>query len=91
MATGATIPPELFKVILFYVCKHAIGLLDPLLAMPNRKEAVRDITVCSLTCLYWARIYREAIFDRISIKSYEDLRAFPSLVVERAKDYHTYH
>ncbi|KAI0791548.1 hypothetical protein BC629DRAFT_369065 [Irpex lacteus] len=81
MATGADIPPELIQRILFDVCEDADKLLDLGTTVPNRKEAIKNITACSLTCVYWAHICRWQLFCIVCIKSYEDMRAFLALVV----------
>ncbi len=82
MATGADIPPELFRHILLDVCENAIVLLGLSREVPNRKEAIKNVTACSLTCVYWARICREELFWSVWIKNYEDMRAFLALVVD---------
>lgn len=76
MAIGADIPPELFRRILFDVCEDAEWLLDLIQTVPNRKEAIKNVTACSLTCVYWAHICREKLFCSVWIKSYEDMCAF---------------
>lgn len=83
MATGADIPPELVEQILRDVCENAEGLLDPSLrkAVPNQKEAIKSVTACSLTCVYWARICRQKLFRSVSFKNYKDMCAFQSLVI----------
>lgn len=89
MATGADIPPELLRHILEKMCdsEHARALLHPLthVEVPNRKEAIKHVTACSLTCVYWAQICREQLFGDVWIKSYEDMRAFSSLVANTPK------
>ncbi|KAI0767889.1 hypothetical protein BC629DRAFT_1596153 [Irpex lacteus] len=86
-ATAADIPPELFDIILYYVCEYGYRLLDlrsdaydreP--GLPNRKEAVKDVAASSLTCTRWAKICRANLFQNLWIKDYEDLRRFSSLV-----------
>ncbi len=84
-ATAADIPPELFDIILYYVCEYADRLLD--LGsdeygreLPNRKDAVKDVAASSLTCVRWAKICRANLFQTLWIKDYEDLRRFSSLV-----------
>lgn len=81
MATGADIPPELFRRILRDVCEDAEWLLDLTETGLNRKETIKSVTACSLTCVYWARICRGQLFRRVWIKNYEDMCAFRSLVV----------
>ncbi|KAI0797290.1 hypothetical protein BC629DRAFT_1592334 [Irpex lacteus] len=85
MATGADIPPELFKRILEDVCEDASDLLNLNTDVPNRKKAVKNVTACSLTCVYWAQICRQKLFGTVWIKSYEDMRAFSSLVANTPK------
>lgn len=80
MATGADIPPELFKRILRDVCEDAERLLDLDKPVPSRKEAIKNVTACSLTCVYWAHICRRALFWAVWIKNYEDMCAFAVLV-----------
>ncbi|KAI0798703.1 hypothetical protein BC629DRAFT_243213 [Irpex lacteus] len=87
VAAAATLPPELFDSILFYVCEFAVDLLDPEAMTPSRKQTIKDITACSLTCVYWARICRERIFKKIWIKNYEDLCAFSSLASSTPKGF----
>ncbi|KAI0798652.1 hypothetical protein BC629DRAFT_237839 [Irpex lacteus] len=81
MATGADIPPELVEQILLDVCEGAWRLLDLDETVPNRKDAIKNVTACSLTCVYWAHICRKQLFCSVRIKNYEDMRAFVSLVV----------
>lgn len=88
MATGADIPPELFKRILYDVCEGAVGLLNLEVDMSNRKEAIKNVTACSLTCVYWAQICRPALFHSVCIKNYEDMRAFSSLVSSTPQRFH---
>ncbi len=83
--TAADIPPELFDDILFYVCEHAWSLLDLSLEIQDRKEAVKDVAACSLTCVYWARFCRQWMFRNISVRNYDDMCAFSSLVVNTPK------
>ncbi len=52
MATGASIPHELFKHILEDVCEGALGLLDLEVDVPVPKEATKNVTTCSETCVY---------------------------------------
>ncbi len=80
MATGADIPPELFERILADVCEDAEELLDLDEEVPNRKQKIKTITTCSLTCVYWGRMCRWRLFRSVWIKDYEDMRAFSSLV-----------
>ncbi|KAI0798465.1 hypothetical protein BC629DRAFT_1438918 [Irpex lacteus] len=96
MVTGADIPPELFRRILFDVCEDADSLLNtvdeeviihlnPGIQVLKRKEAIKNITACSLTCVYWASICRERLFEKVWIKHSEDMRAFSSLVASTPK------
>lgn len=48
--------------------------------VPNRKEAIKNITACSLVCVHWAHVCRERLFEDVSIKNYKDMRTFSSLV-----------
>lgn len=93
MATGADVPPELIRHILSDVCKDANGLLDielrgdRSLNIPNRHEAIKTVIACSLTCVYWARICRAELFRSISIKNYEDMLVFSTLISSTPKTF----
>lgn len=85
MASAADLPQELFEGILYYVCEYARRLLDLGTEMQNRKEAIKDVAACSLTCIYWARTCRRRMFRRLWVKSYEDLCAYSQLVLSTPK------
>lgn len=80
MASAADIPAELFEDILFYVCGGSSAFWDLSPGLPVWKEAIKTLTACSLTCVYWARICRRTIFSRLRFHNYKDICAFLSLV-----------
>ncbi|KAI0755440.1 hypothetical protein BC629DRAFT_1553832 [Irpex lacteus] len=81
MTAATDLPPELFEGILFYVCEDADGLLSlPDEDVPKRKGDIKNITACSLVCVYWARTCRQQLFQDVTFKKYQDLPAFLSLV-----------
>ncbi|KAI0798623.1 hypothetical protein BC629DRAFT_236032 [Irpex lacteus] len=85
MATAADIPPELFRRILLDVCEDADRLLYLSRDVPDRKERIKNIAACSLTCAYWAHICRWELFHTVWIKNYQDMHVFSSLVANTPK------
>lgn len=89
MATAASIPPELFEDILFYVCEDTDGPVYSDSEGPDLqyRETLKNIAACSLTCVYWARVCRQRMFRRVWIKSYDKLHAFSSLISNTPKGF----
>ncbi|KAI0084307.1 hypothetical protein BDY19DRAFT_542406 [Irpex rosettiformis] len=75
---GASIPPELFEDILFYV-----GDRDQLRASEDptaRREEMKHLTACALTCVYWAQSARRRMFRQLVLRSAKDLNDLRSLL-----------
>ncbi|KAI0083432.1 hypothetical protein BDY19DRAFT_1032314 [Irpex rosettiformis] len=74
------IPPELFDNVLFYLC---------LVSGPYRRRngglSRRAVMSCSLVCLRWANICRQALFrDKwLKIRSSEELQTFTKYATQR--------
>lgn len=80
-SAAITLPPELVKHVVDYV-----GNVNRLIegfadneARLARKEEIRHLSVCALTCVYWAHICREKIFEIIMLQSPSDLREYRSM------------
>lgn len=72
MASAATrIPPELFETFLRDV--GFSGLAND--SSSERKEAKRQLSTCSLTCFYWATQCRPRLFESLTLRSADDVRA----------------
>lgn len=80
MSIAASIPPELFQYILTHVGDYQVLSLDP--KLPKRKEMVRHLAACSLTCVYWAQVCRPKAFQCIWVRSFDDLQALMVLVLD---------
>ncbi|KAI0083216.1 hypothetical protein BDY19DRAFT_1035787 [Irpex rosettiformis] len=68
------IPPELFDNILLYLSLD----LDSNWMTGNRKRLLRVVKMCSLVCLRWANLCRQALFHdkQIKIRSSEEVKTF---------------
>ncbi|KAI0092283.1 hypothetical protein BDY19DRAFT_590783 [Irpex rosettiformis] len=68
---AASIPPELFKGILLYVGDW--GRLRPREDPTVRREEMKHLSACALTCVYWAQLTRGRMFKRLALRSPKDL------------------
>lgn len=78
---AASIPPELFKNILFFVGDEE--RLDPLehrFTLAARREEMKHLSVCASTCVYWAQLTRERMFELLVLRSSKDLSDLKSLL-----------
>ncbi|KAI0084326.1 hypothetical protein BDY19DRAFT_543212 [Irpex rosettiformis] len=75
---GASIPPELFEHILFYVGDW--DRLEPRGDPTARREEMKRLSACALTCVYWARLTRERMFRRLVLRSAKDISGLRSLL-----------
>ncbi|KAI0084666.1 hypothetical protein BDY19DRAFT_997574 [Irpex rosettiformis] len=76
---AATIPPELFEVILLHV-----GDEDRLRSHENaatRREEMKHLSACALTCVYWAQLTRARMFRLLVLRSSKDLRDLRSILL----------
>ncbi|KAI0091512.1 hypothetical protein BDY19DRAFT_630281 [Irpex rosettiformis] len=75
---GASIPPELFEHILFYVGDRKRLMLseDP----RARREEMKHLSACALTCVYWAQMTRGRMFDRLILRSAKSISGLQSLL-----------
>lgn len=75
-ATAADLPPELFPLILTYVCTDDRG------RDAYRGDWVRDTMACSLVCRFWANTSRRALFDgrTVRVKSLAEFLTLDSFV-----------
>ncbi|KAI0681708.1 hypothetical protein BC835DRAFT_1425307 [Cytidiella melzeri] len=83
MATAASIPPELFADILHHVGYVAYSR-SPMLRQfdsQERRDTIRHLASCSLTCVSWARACRPKIYKHIRLQSWNDLHRLSSLVL----------
>ncbi|KAI0092284.1 hypothetical protein BDY19DRAFT_590941 [Irpex rosettiformis] len=81
---AASIPPELFENILIHV-----GDKDRLRSREDpteRREEMKHLSACALTCLYWARLTRERMFERLVLRSAEDLQGLRTLLGASSND-----
>ncbi|KAI0084322.1 hypothetical protein BDY19DRAFT_997811 [Irpex rosettiformis] len=84
LSLGASIPPELFEDILFYVGdeKRLWYDEDPM----ARREEMKHLSACALTCAYWAQLTRERMFDRLVLRSGKDLNDLRTLLRASSSD-----
>ncbi|KAI0084299.1 hypothetical protein BDY19DRAFT_541759 [Irpex rosettiformis] len=75
---GASIPPELFEDILFYVGNE--DRLKPCEDPTARREEMKHLSACALTCVYWAQLTRERMFGRLILRSSKDTSGLRSLL-----------
>ncbi|KAI0084318.1 hypothetical protein BDY19DRAFT_542839 [Irpex rosettiformis] len=81
---GASIPPELFEDILFYV-----GDGDRLMPSEDptaRREEMKHLSACALTCVYWAQLTRVDMFQRLVLRSSKDISGLRSLLRASSSD-----
>ncbi|KAI0092282.1 hypothetical protein BDY19DRAFT_590732 [Irpex rosettiformis] len=71
VSLAESIPPELFKNILIYVGDE--GRLEPCEDPTARREEMRHLSACSLTCVYWAQLTRKRMLDTLVLRSGKDL------------------
>ncbi|KAI0697572.1 hypothetical protein BC835DRAFT_1413609 [Cytidiella melzeri] len=79
MSIAVDIPQELFQDVLDHVGADDDTLF--LLGSQERRDMIRHLTSCSLTCVYWAQACRPRIFRYIRLQSLADLRGLSSLVL----------
>ncbi|KAI0084321.1 hypothetical protein BDY19DRAFT_997810 [Irpex rosettiformis] len=75
---GASIPPELFEDVLYYVGdeKRLRNDKDP----TARREEMKHLSACALTCVYWAQLARWRMFERLVLRSAKDISSLRSLL-----------
>ncbi|KAI0084294.1 hypothetical protein BDY19DRAFT_541316 [Irpex rosettiformis] len=75
---GASIPPELFEHILVYVGDEdrLWNGKDPM----ARREEMKHLSACALTCVYWAQLTRWRMFYRLVLRSAKDINDLRSLL-----------
>lgn len=78
-ATAADLPPELFPLILDYLCTDVRGDDED-----DRDVWVQDMMSCSLVCLYWANRCREYLFrgHEVVIKSLAEFLTLESYAAD---------
>ncbi|KAI0084303.1 hypothetical protein BDY19DRAFT_997794 [Irpex rosettiformis] len=81
---GASIPPELFEDILFYVGDE--GRLWCSVDPTARREEMKHLSACALTCVYWAQLTRERMFRRLVLRSAKDINDLRSLLRASSSD-----
>ena len=88
-SVAANTPPELFKNILAYVGdeerlddddifdttspKHAS-------AIAARRDEMKHLSACALTCVYWAQLIRGCMFQYLILRSSKDMSGLLSLL-----------
>ncbi|KAI0084333.1 hypothetical protein BDY19DRAFT_997816 [Irpex rosettiformis] len=81
---GASIPPELFEHILFYVGDE--DRLGPCEDPTARREEMKHLSACALTCVYWAQLTRGRMFRRLVLRSTKDINGLRSLLRASSSD-----
>ena len=85
---AASIPPELFENILAYVRNEAQLFSDDIFdttsphnasALAARRDGMRYLSACALTCVYWAQLTRQHIFFLLILRSSKDMYGLLSL------------
>lgn len=72
-STGASLPPELFKLFLGYVL---IPPMDIDSVVRSGARAKRSTSTCARVCRYWGRICRPRLLRHVILRSAPDLREF---------------
>ncbi|KAI0089973.1 hypothetical protein BDY19DRAFT_95016 [Irpex rosettiformis] len=80
-SVAATIPPELLKKIIDFVGNEILlsGYDGGHMDYAARRAEMQHLSVCSLTCVYWARITRRKMFSTIVLRSLQDIRDLNAL------------
>ena len=86
---AASIPPELFKNVLAYVGDECLLVNTDMLdttspnhvsAIAARRDEMRHLSACTLTCVYWAQLTREHLFQRLILRSSKDMSGLLSFI-----------
>jgi hypothetical protein len=77
-------PRELLGEIVNHVGDEAV-LED--MESKDRKDVLRHLGACALTCSYWAKTCRPKIFRRVRLRSIEDVRRLSSLVLHTPQSF----
>ena len=78
---ATTIPPELLNNILSFVGdEERLHPLEHHFSLGARQEEMRHLSVCASTCVYWAQLTRERMFELLVLRSSEDLYNLQSLL-----------
>ena len=83
---AASIPPELFRDILAYVGDEARLGFDKYLRFSSsldpdaRREEMKHLSACASTCVYWAQLTRERMFEHLILRSSKDMYGLLSLL-----------
>ena len=86
---AASIPPELFKNVLAYVGDEYLlanrdiwDTTSPnhVSAVAARRDEMRHLSACALTCVYWAQLTRARMFRQLILRSSKDMSGLLSLL-----------
>ena len=82
---AASIPPELFKNILAYVGSagrpgYVSDGVRTYFDVDVRREEMKQLSACALTCVYWAQSTRERMFQFLILRSSKDMSGYLSLL-----------
>ncbi|KAI0704349.1 hypothetical protein BC835DRAFT_1516986 [Cytidiella melzeri] len=80
----ATVPPELFQAILYYVgCDeyYALSRSPQRFDLQESRNMLRHLASCSLTCVYWAHACRPKLFEYIRVQKLDDWLELSSLIL----------
>lgn len=75
---GAIVPPELFANILSFVGDEV--RLCPREDPTDRREEMKHLSACALTCVYWAQLTRPHMFSEPVLRSADDLHRLHSFL-----------